>query len=189
MTATATAKTAAAINSSSRDVGNDTVETNACRSNDVDHDSSAFVRPAVYKEIIRQVIRRKLARQRHCVIEQAVSPDYLDSLFPKLLELFEPHSVDYNGGIAGIRHWKISCYLEVMPGGVPTTTPNLPLLQLFTPLLDSCNDMFRHWYRQQHACNKPNASKPETIQCHRLMTFITRYTPQPGEQSLLKVSW
>lgn len=145
-----------------------------------------FVRLSTYNEISKQVIRRKLARQRHCVIEKAIDSEYLDSLFPELLHLFEPQEVNYNGGVAGIKRWKISCYLEVMPGGVPTTNPNLSLLQLFTPVLDACNHMFQHWYRQQHACNKPSISKG--IECQRVMTFITRYTPQPGEQSLLKVT-
>lgn len=154
--------------------------------------SSSFVRSTVYKEISKQVIRRKLARQRHCIIEQAISPQYLDALFPQLLKLFHPQAVNYNGGIAGVKRWKISCYLEVMPGGVPTAEPHVPLLQVFQPLLDACNELFCHWYRQQHACNKGTDSTitsttAESIECHRLMTFITRYTPQPGEEALLKV--
>ena len=95
-------------------------------------------------------------------------------------------SIQYNGGVAQVKEWKISCYLEVMQGGVPCTNPNLDLLQLFTPLLDTCNDSFSHWYRQQHSCNRPTAKSNENIQIKRLMTFITRYTPNPGEQALLK---
>jgi hypothetical protein len=147
----------------------------------------SFVRPTILNEINKQVVRRKLARQRHCIIEQGIQPDYLDSLFPPLLELFEPQSVQYNGGIAGVKDWKISCYLEVMPGGVPTTEPNVELLQLFLPLLEACNSLFCHWYRQQHACNHKSNNKTPDVQCERLMTFITRYTPAPGEQALLKV--
>ena len=163
------------------------------------HNNDIISRPTIYKEISRQVIRRKLARQRHCVVERAISPEYLDSLFPTLLQLFRPQIVRYNGGIAGIEKWKISCYLEVMPGGIPTTEPAVELLRVFAPLLDTCNDLFAYWYRQQHACNdKKNncrsysiadaAIKPSAQQsCRRLMTFITRYTPNPGEQALLKV--
>ena len=154
-----------------------------------------FVRSNVLPDISRQVVRRKLAKQRHAVIEKAVDPSYLDSLFPDMLRLFNPQTVYYNGGIAQVPEWKISCYLEVMPGGVPTTEPNVELLQHFTPLLNACNELFAFWYQQQHACNHKNTAsssssslKKGTFQCHRLMTFITRYTPQPGEQALLKVS-
>lgn len=150
----------------------------------------SFVRSTIIPEINKQVLRRKLARQRHCVIEQGIQPQYLEELFPRLLDLFAPQTVHYNGGIAAVKDWKISCYLEVMPGGVPTTEPNVELLYLFHPLLEACNQLFCHWYRQQHACNNNNnnrTNKLSNVQCHRLMTFITRYTPAPGEQALLKV--
>jgi len=71
-----------------------------------------------------------------------------------------------------------------MEGGIPCTNPNLELRSVFEPLLDTCNDLFIMWYRQQHACNSKNLS--DTLQVKRLMTFITRYTPAPGEQALLK---
>lgn len=85
-----------------------------------------------------------------------------------------------------MKEWKISCYLEVMQGGIPCTNPNHELLKLFTPLLDACNDVFSHWYRQQHSCNRPTAISLGGIQVQRLMTFVTRYTPNPGEEALLK---
>ena len=149
-------------------------------------DEPSFVRPTVQQEIVRQVLRQKLRKQRHVVLEKAIDPDYLDELFPKLLKLFKPQTVYYNGGIAKVPEWKISCYLEVMDGGVPTTDPNLALKAHFEPLLEACNDIFLFWYRQQHACNK--AGQHSVKKCHRLMTFVTRYTPNPGEQALLKVS-
>lgn len=189
-----------------------------------------IVRSGLKEEIAKQVVRKKLAKLRHLVLEKAFSPEYLDSLFPSLLEHFEPQRVVYNGGIANIKEWKvrarlsvkligssrcrscfgravvcmeltflfcsifinflfalpqISCYLEVMNGGVPTTNPNTKLLHLFQPLLDICNDLFLYWFRQKSACNK--ASSNTNFTCSRLMTFITRYTPAPGEQALLKV--
>lgn len=75
-----------------------------------------------------------------------------------------------------------------MQGGIPCTNPNLNLLNTFTPLLDTCNDLFVHWYRQQHSCNRPNMKSggAKDIEVKRLMTFVTRYTPNPGEQALLK---
>ena len=77
-----------------------------------------------------------------------------------------------------------------MQGGIPCTNPNHALLALFTPLLEACNDAFSHWYRQQHACNgcsnSQNVTNLNSLQVKRLMTFITRYTPNPGEQALLK---
>ena len=57
---------------------------------------------------------------RHFVVSKAISAAYLDYLFPKMLTLFSPQKVIYNGGIANVKEWKISCYLEVMDGGVPT---------------------------------------------------------------------
>jgi hypothetical protein len=176
-----------------------------------------FVRRNAKAEINKAVIRQKLKKQRHLMLFKAIDPGYLDSLFPSLLDLFRPQTVVYNGGIAKIPEWKISCYLEVMPGGIPTTDPNLDLLRLFLPLLDACDDLFLHWHRQQHACNnqtrqqhgnKSDSSTSDSTgrrldggdgssylttsttpssSCRRLMTFITRYTPNPGEQALLKV--
>jgi hypothetical protein len=157
---------------------------------------SSFVRSAVKIEINKGVIRQKLQKQRHLVVERAIDPEHLDLIFPSLLKLFRPQTVMYNGGIAKVPEWKISCYLEVMPGGIPTTDPNLDLLELFRPVLDACNDLFLHWYRQQHACNNSkntqvlsarNGAASDIKGCTRLMTFITRYTPKPGEQALLKV--
>jgi len=167
---------------------------------------ASFVRDGIGPEICKKVIRAKLAKQRHLVIRQAIDPTYLDTLFPQLLQLFDPQTVHYNGGIAQITEWKISCYLEVMPGGIPTAHPNTALLQLLEPLLEQCNQLFLHWHRQQHACNnqrnsyflkkrlnenekeqrRPPSSTTTVQRCKRLMTFVTRYTPQPGEQALLK---
>lgn len=141
---------------------------------------ASFVRENVEKEITKQVVWRKFARQRHCIIEKGIDPAYLDTVFPRMLPLFKPQHVVYNGGIANVKDWKISCYLEVMDGGVPTTEPNLPLLDVFSPLLDSLNQIFLHWYRQQH-------NRERIDSCRRLMTFITRYTSNPGEEALLKV--
>jgi len=154
-----------------------------------DHAMASFVRSNLKKEISQQVVRKKLAKLRHLVLKQAISPEYLDSLFPSLLEHFDPQHVIYNGGIANITEWKISCYLEVMEGGVPTANPNIKLLDLFRPLLDECNQLFLFWFRQKSACNNNNnyKKKKEDLQCSRLMTFITRYTPAPGEEALLKV--
>jgi hypothetical protein len=149
--------------------------------------ATSIARSTVQKEICRQVLRQKLAKQRHLVVPQAFHPDYLDSLFPETLRLFAPQTVHYNGGVAAVKEWKISCYLEVMDGGIPCTDPNLPLLKLYTPLLDQCNDLFLYWYRQQHACNNSKTKAGETTKCQRIMTFLTRYTPNPGEQALLKV--
>jgi hypothetical protein len=201
-------------------------------------------RNLLVKQIAKCVVRQKLQKLRHLVIPNVVSTQYLDTLFPPLLDLFEPQTVTYNGGVAKIKQWKISCYLEVMDGGVPCTNPNLKLLDVFRPLLDTCNDLFMEWYRQQHACNnnsdagsfwerrarqkaavaaapatdsdqtkentvptgRNNIGKIEPLKpdngpssyssssssskpyqsCRRLMAFITRYTPAPGEQALLK---
>jgi hypothetical protein len=151
------------------------------------HSSSASILSrdpdALRRQISKQVLRHKLHKLRHLVIKEAIDPTYLDGLFPDLLRLFDPQHVVYNGGVANVKNWKISCYLEVMEGGVPCTNPHVELLRLFTPLLDTCDDLFLYWYRQQHACNAKNKAMST---CRRLMTFVTRYTPAPGEQALLK---
>lgn len=180
----------------------DTVTSSCCGSADAPRSSSSsdedFVRDDAKVEICKQVLRCKLAKRRHLVLKEAIDPLYLDSLFPTLLKLFDPQHVTYNGGVANVKDWKISCYLEVMDGGLPTTHPNLELLSLFRPLLSACDGLFLHWYRQQHACNPvrllttttpatDTAAVGATRSCRRLMTFITRYTPAPGEQALLKV--
>jgi hypothetical protein len=146
---------------------------------------SAIVRDGVHKEIPKQVLRQKLSKLRHLVVPRGINPNYLDTLFPQMLQEFDPQTVHYNGGVAQVKEWKISCYLEVMDGGIPCTNPNTKLLQLFRPLLDTCNELFLEWYRQQHACNKKLEGNIERS-CKRIMTFLTRYTPAPGEQALLK---
>ena len=45
------------------------------------------------EEVSKLVVRKKLAKQRHLVIEQGINSAYLDSLFPRLLELFDPQVV------------------------------------------------------------------------------------------------
>jgi hypothetical protein len=184
-----------------------------------------FVRTGLYDEMVKQVVRKKLAKQRHLVMPQAIQASYLQDLFRQMLQrnLFQPQTVLYNGGVANVPLWKISCYLEVMDGGVPTADPNTSLLHLFRPLLDAVDIIFMDWYRQQHACNDPgrysgkgaggggggsscfittsndkdkknddqktlhSGKRTSEQECRRLMTFITRYTPRPGEEALLKV--
>jgi len=105
--------------------------------------------PTLTADITKGVIRKKLAKMRHLCVTNAVLPSYLDTLMPDILRLFRPQVVNYNGGVANIKEWKISCYLEVMDGGVPCTNPHLPLLDLCTPLLHACDAMFIDWYKQQ----------------------------------------
>jgi len=146
----------------------------------------------IHKSITKGVVRAKLSKRRHLVIPRAISPEYLDELMPPIVNgLFEPQTVTYNGGVANIKNWKISCYLEVMPGGVPCTNPHEQLKRHCLELLETCNALFANWYRQQHACNDPTTSKYKTDEndnpiVSRLMTFITRYTPAPDENALLK---
>lgn len=196
----------------------------------------SFVRSGLYEEMVKQVVRKKLAKQRHLVLIKAIDATLLESLFQQMQKrhLFQPQTVIYNGGVANVPEWKISCYLEVMEGGIPTTAePNVQLLQLYQPLLDAVNVIFMDWYRQQHACNNvvdprvcrysssssssgkgkggsvatstttsstttsnddgtnhrrgSSSSSSSSKCCRRLMTFITRYTPRPGEEALLKV--
>ena len=87
-----------------------------------------------------------------------------------------------------------------MEGGIPCTNPNLELKLALLPLLQSCDGLFAEWYKQQHACNgrgqgcaylnKERESNSHTSlerpRFERIMTFITRYTPAPGEEALLK---
>ena len=143
----------------------------------------------IQKEIPKGVIRKKLSKMRHLVVPNAIQTPYLEHLFQSsILPLFHPQSVTYNGGVAKIKEWKISCYLEVMEGGIPCTNPNHRLKQHCEALLDSCNELFVSWYKQQHACNgkSDNGVLKTSLKVERLMTFITRYTPAPGEQALLK---
>jgi len=58
-----------------------------------DDSPPAIAKHGLRAEISKQVVRKKLAKQRHLVIEKGINPDYLDSLFPTLLELFEPQVV------------------------------------------------------------------------------------------------
>ncbi|KAL7502733.1 hypothetical protein ACHAXN_000639 [Cyclotella atomus] len=142
--------------------------------------------------ITKNVVRAKLAKRRHLVLTRAISPQYLDTLMPDIVtRLFQPQTVTYNGGVANIKNWKISCYLEVMDGGVPCCNPQIELRNHCSGLLNTCNDLFATWYRQQQGGNKYKTSRYQADEngnpiVSRLMTFITRYTPAPDENALLK---
>ena len=146
----------------------------------------------INKQIVKGVVRAKLNKRRHLVIPSAISSTYLDRLMPSIVtDLFEPQTVTYNGGIANIKKWRISCYMEVMESGVPCTNPHLALKSHCWELLETCNKLFASWYRQQHACNDSTTSSYKVDGegdpiVSRLMTFITRYTPAPDENALLK---
>lgn len=81
----------------------------------------------------------------------------------------------YNGGVANVKDWKISCYLEVMDGGVPCTNPNLDLRAACLPLLERCDYLFMEWYKQQHSCNGRRGGD-SNIRVARLMTFIVGFS-------------
>jgi len=144
------------------------------------------------KQVARGVIRAKLSKRRHFVLPRAISPFYLDMLMPPIVNsLFQPQTVTYNGGVANIKNWKISCYLEVMEGGIPCTNPHDELRRYCWDLLETCNGLFAYWYKQQHSCNDASSSKNRVDEngapvVSRLMTFITRYTAAPEENALLK---
>ena len=70
----------------------------------------------VHRQIARGVVRAKLSKRRHLVLPGVVSSSYLDSLMPAIVgavegkpPLFRPQNVTYNGGVANVRNWKISC--------------------------------------------------------------------------------
>lgn len=140
--------------------------------------------------IAHGVLRQKLSRKRHLVLKGVLCPNYLKSLFVDVIvPLFQPQRVFYNGGIAQQKEWKISCYLEVMEGGIPQVShPHLALKEACEPLLQACNTLFQLWYRQQH----PNSTakqqhQPGLPQVKRLMTFITRYAADTkGGEALYK---
>lgn len=99
--------------------------------------------------------------------------------------------VNYNGGVANVTEWKISCYLEVMEGGVPCTNPHRGLRSHCLELLGTIDVLFAKWYRQQHppangASSVYKADESGLPRVRRLMTFMTRYTPAPDECALLK---
>ena len=146
----------------------------------------------INSQIIKSVVRAKLGKRRHLVLPRAISPDYLDNLMPHIVtSLFKPQTVTYNGGVANIKNWKISCYLEVMDGGVPCCNPQTALRDHCSDLLRTCNNLFAMWYRQQQGGNNFKTSQFKADEngypiVSRLMTFITRYTPAPDENALLK---
>ena len=136
----------------------------ASKSTSTVHDlAMAMAKDGIGREITRGVIRAKLAKTRHLVIQEGIRPAYLDAIMPAVIDNFRPQTVTYNGGVAKIKEWKLSCYLEVMEGGVPCANPDLKMLDICLPLLEVCDDLFSSWYRQQHSCNdavQRKASKP-----------------------------
>ena len=89
----------------------------------VDDENNIISNPAeICKQITKGVVRAKLNKRRHLVIPRAISPTYLDHLMPSIVtDLFQPQTVVYNGGVANIKKWRISCYMEVMESGIPCT--------------------------------------------------------------------
>ena len=122
----------------------------------------AMTKDGILREITRGVIRAKLAKTRHLVIREGIRKSYLDAIMPAVIDNFRPQTVMYNGGVAKIREWKLSCYLEVMEGGVPCADPDLKMLDICLPLLEVCDGLFSSWYRQQHSCNDAAQRKAST---------------------------
>eukprot|EP00948_MAST-09A_sp_MAST-9A-sp1_P003210 g3210.t1 len=141
-----------------------------------------FIKENTHLRIVKGVVRKKLAKLRHLVLPETISPAYLAALFPKIVSLFDPQTVLYYGDQTD---WKISCYLEVMNGNEPCPNPNIALREHCWDLLEACSMLFLKWYRQQKACNV-DGQKPKQYAVKRQMTFITRYTATPGEDYLKK---
>lgn len=59
-----------------------------------DPQTPSIIKYGLKGEISRLVVRKKLAKQRHLVIEKGIQPEYLDSLFPDLLSHFDPQVVN-----------------------------------------------------------------------------------------------
>ena len=114
----------------------------------------------IQKQITKGVVRAKLSKRRHLVIPAAISPAYLDTLMPEIVtNLFQPQTVKYNGGVANITNWKISCYLEVMDGGIPWKVLfHLACIFICLFLQTSCtNKSYHHLFRHH---NRDNAHLP-----------------------------
>ena len=131
--------------------------------------TTGMAKDGIAKEITRGVIRAKLAKMRHLVIQQGIRPAYLDGIMAAIIENFRPQTVTYNGGIAKVKEWKLSCYMEVMEGGVPCADPDLNMLNICLPLLECCDDLFASWYRQQHSCNDADGRRkiPVATKIHK----------------------
>jgi len=76
----------------------------------------SIVRYGVKQEIAKQVVRKKLSKLRHLVVKEAISPEYLDSLFPRLMELFKPQTVTVRGVPCVVECIVISLRSELMLG-------------------------------------------------------------------------
>jgi len=130
---------------------------------------------------------------RHSCIIKAVDPDFLNELFPKILNIFQPQIVKYSNTNPDISSkdgshgekidWKVSSYMEVdqtTPGAMQrNVTCDLNLKSLMMPLLEQCNQLFSSWYEKLHGAG----SIKNLV---RLQSFVTRYRPFPNENALLR---
>eukprot|EP00587_Corethron_hystrix_P007119 CAMPEP_0113316928 /NCGR_PEP_ID=MMETSP0010_2-20120614/12021_1 /TAXON_ID=216773 ORGANISM="Corethron hystrix, Strain 308" /NCGR_SAMPLE_ID=MMETSP0010_2 /ASSEMBLY_ACC=CAM_ASM_000155 /LENGTH=248 /DNA_ID=CAMNT_0000173769 /DNA_START=119 /DNA_END=862 /DNA_ORIENTATION=+ /assembly_acc=CAM_ASM_000155 len=139
----------------------------------------------VYKHITRGVMASKFSGRRHLVLPRAISPTYLLSIMPLVIQNFSPQHVRYNGGVGSVPDWKISCYIDVMDGGVPTANPHFPLREVCLPLLGAVDDLFLHWYRQQNHRKMVVNGLRSDPRVRRLMTFVTRYSARRTEDAAL----
>ena len=70
------------------------ISTKDVQKGDLDNRSKhSITKPDLKEEISKLVVRKKLAKQRHLVIKEGISPEYLDSLFPSMLTHFDPQTV------------------------------------------------------------------------------------------------
>jgi hypothetical protein len=78
-----------------------------------------------------------------------------------------------------------------MDGDIPCCNPQIALCDHCFDLLNTCDDLFATWYRQQQGDNQFETARYKAYDngnpiISRLMTFIARYTPAQDENALLK---
>ena len=119
-------------------------------------------------------------KDRHTLVERAVRPDYLQTLFPDIKRTFKPQPIDYTQkvGYSRYRNWKISCYLRAWPQWTPRIAPHMPLVEVMDPVLDECVSQFKKWYNDLWGLRES-----EVI---IMNSFVTRYRTEEGETQLKK---
>ena len=134
--------------------------------------------------------------QQHGVMRDCMPEGFLEELFPKIKEVFQPHVVKYKntnnyirkedaaqsgtGGTQEKVDWKVSSYMELhgsLGGQMQKQVQcDLRLLSLCLPMLQKCDELFSEWY-----CSKKGAGAIHELV--RLQSFITRYRVNSDESA------
>jgi len=111
---------------------------------------------------------------KHAIFKNAVSPKYLRQIFPDMKRHWKPADLSYGK----YKRWNLSCYCEVWEGWTPKTPPHPPMAKTMEDTLSAAKEIFEKWYAERNGLEK--------VDVITMNSFVTRYSPAPGQDELGK---